>query len=101
MLGDYPPGIHDIDINNEPKQDFNEWLQDPTSEIQTIFENDLFEQAPEIYQIALKAINSTYQNTRHGNQIWTAYWDLYNEWVENYISKDARKELEALWEESE
>lgn len=98
--GGYPAGVSDADFRDETVP-FDEWLQDPTGDVIRIFEEDLLSISGEISAIAFDAITSQYKYASHGSVIWYAYWNIYNEWVENHISKDAMKELVSFWEDAE
>lgn len=78
---------------------FEEWLNNPSNEVILHFEDDLFAQADELSEIAYGAVLDQYQICSHGSKAWKAYWHLYNEWTENWITEDTRKILEGLYED--
>lgn len=80
---------------------FEEFLDDPPKIVLDIFEDNVYEQADELSSIAYDLLFTLYPGTNWPNKAWCAYWDLYAEWRDNWMTDRARKEIEGHWEDTE
>lgn len=80
---------------------FEEFLDNPPKIVLDIFMDDIYEQADELSSIAYDLLFTLFPNSRYPSTAFSSYWDLYNEWRDNWMTDRARKEIEGHWEDAE
>jgi len=80
-------------------KDFDEWLTDEQPDLAIIlFEEYLYSTKDEIVLLASDYIVGQIKYAKVNDQLWTAYWDMYNYWAKYEADRSAQDQLQGDYE---
>lgn len=96
------PNYRPIDKNRLQELEdmtFEDWLEEQHDTALEVFESYIWEDCNELTEIAVGSVLDSFKHTYNvSDPRWDAYMSLYKTWCDDFMSKEAKLELEGRFD---